>query len=895
MPHALLTSSALVALAAYLHDLGKLAERARVFENDPRLPAHLTLYCPFHKDGGWHSHKHAAHTALAFGAIEDLLPDTLRGDVHPFTGRVHADTAADVTDATDSLVNAAAAHHKPATFLQWIVATADRVASGFEREEFEQYNRAEDKQPDGLNHYTSRQLTLFEQMQRTSSGSLAWRYPLAPLAPRTLFPVKASDCERRDNSAAQAEYRTLWDDFVAGLKRIPASHRNNPALWLDHFDSLWLTCTHSVPAATAFGVRPEVSLYDHSRATAALAVALWRWHEATGDTGEQAIGALRGRSDFDTRKLLLIQGDFFGIQDFVFAAGGESRKHAAKLLRGRSFQVSLFTELAALRLLDELGLPATSQIINAAGKFMIVAPNTDDVRTRLAAIRDDLNRWFMDHTFGQAGIGLAWTEAACADFLRDRNARDDQTPFARLMTRLHQQLDIAKHQRFALCEQGGRVFVDTDFATGPCAYNGRLPADSASDGIASCALSRDQIRIGESLTRLDRILVVEDTARPALREHRGLRLLEAPLFGYALAFTANEDATGRFGELAERGQLRRCWDFSAPGADDPQGTRPLWQGFARRFISGHVPLMCNDDLGPLRDRYTGLIGDTELPAAGELKPLDLLACEDRRPQPDNPDRWQGVASLGVLKGDIDNLGELFRVGLKQPTFAKMAALSRQVNGFFAIYLPWLLAREFPATYTVFAGGDDFFLIGPWRSTQRLAARLRDEFAAYVAHNPAIHFSAGIATRKPGTPIHAIADLAEDALEAAKRHDGKNAVTCFRETVSWSQWPVIESAFARLEQLRAETDLSTGFVYGLQQFIELRRAERAGMPEAAIWRSRLAYRTRRFVVDKKKGLAEDERRHLTQRITQDIGGNGIETLGSAYRIVLFNHLYQFRDR
>ena len=43
-------------------------------------------------------------------------------------------------EATDSLINAAAAHHKPDTFLQWVVATADRVASGFEREEFDQYN-----------------------------------------------------------------------------------------------------------------------------------------------------------------------------------------------------------------------------------------------------------------------------------------------------------------------------------------------------------------------------------------------------------------------------------------------------------------------------------------------------------------------------------------------------------------------------------------------------------------------------------------------------------------------------------------------------------------------------------------------------------------------------------
>ena len=28
----------------------------------------------------------------------------------------------------------------------------------------------------------------------------------------------------------------------------------------------------------------------------------------------------------------------------------------------------------------------------------------------------------------------------------------------------------------------------------------------------------------------------------------------------------------------------------------------------------------------------------------------------------------------------------------------MAALSRQVNGFFAIYLPWLLARDFRNIY-----------------------------------------------------------------------------------------------------------------------------------------------------------------------------------------------------
>lgn len=898
MSHPLMDASSRVALAAYLHDLGKFAERARVFHDDPHLDTHLQLYCPFHEEGRWFSHQHAAHTALAFSATEKHLPDTLRGDVAPFTGRQYAGSE-NSSNATDSLINAAAAHHKPDTFLQWIIATADRVASGFEREEFERYNQAADQRANGLNHYTSRQLTLFEQIRLSGEAPtetcLAQRYPLRMLSPRNIFPASAKACEGSDNNAAQAEYRSLWDHFVAGLDQIPPSHRQNLPLWFDHFDSLWLACTHAIPAATAFGVRPEVSLYDHSRAAAALAAALWRWHETQGQTDVEAVQRLRSRGDFDEAKFLLIQGDFFGIQDFIFATGGESRKHAAKLLRGRSFQVSLFTELAALRVLDELGLPATSQIVNAAGKFMIVAPNTDDVRQRLDALRAELDDWFMARTFGLAGIGLAWTPASCADFLRRNGEKNEDAPFSKLMTRLHQQLDIAKHQRFNLCAHGGKVFSDANFALGACPYNGRLPADDTSGEVASCALSRDQIAIGESLIRFDRILVMEAGTRDELREQRMLRPLEVDLFGYVVAFTASEEATGRFGELAGNGKLRRCWDFSLPDADDRDGSAALWSGFARRFISGYVPRVGTDDGGPLRERYRGLV-DESLPAIGELKTLDMLACEDRHPSDINPEQWLGVAALGVLKGDIDNLGELFRVGLKQPTFAKMAALSRQVNGFFAIYLPWLLARDFPNVYTVFAGGDDFFLIGPWRSVQKLGARLRDEFHHYAAENEGIHFSAGIATQKPGAPIHSIAELAEDALSAAKEHNGKNAVTCFGETVTWPQWPALEAALARLNELRRDMYLSTGFVYGLQQFVDLRRKEKEGrVAEAAIWRSRLAYRTRRFVVDKRRGLNEEERRSHTTRIIKDIGGAGIETLGPAYRIVLFNHLYQFRDR
>lgn len=917
--HPLQQATTRVALAAYLHDLGKFAERAGIYAKDARLDAHLQLYCPYHQEGkapGWFSHRHAAHTALAFDDIEPWLPALLGRESAPFVARRRAgDSVSSDQAATDSLINASAAHHRPDTLLQWIIATADRVASGFERESFERYNHAREERRSGLDHYTSRQLTLFEQMRLNGSEaapeqdeqSLRWRYPLRALAPTTLFPQPAALCEGRDRAAAQAEYARLWQQFMNGLQQIPAAHRAQLPLWLDHFDSLWLTATHAIPSATAFGVKPEVSLYDHSRTTAALAAALWRWHEAAGQTDAAAAQRLRERRDFGEQKFLLIQGDFFGIQDFIFASGGDTRKHAAKLLRGRSFQVSLFTEVAALRILDALGLPSVSQVMNAAGKFLIVAPHTPQVIAALHELRGEFDRWFLQHTFGLAGMGLAWQAASCNDFLV-RDKADSTNGFAALRTRLVEQLDRAKHARFDLCGSGAHVFAAADYRHGPCAYNGRLPADrTAQDGRPgdkpSCALSRDQIAIGTALVqRFERLLVVRETGTDVLHDGARLQRLELSLFGYRLAFTAEEEASGRFGDLAAGGLLRRCFDFSLPGADDADGTAPLWHGYARRFISGYVPRAGGRERAQ-RDRYVGVALD-DFPDVGELLPFDLLASEDRRGTEDDTG-WQGVAALGVLKGDIDNLGELFRVGLQQPTFAKHAALSRQVNSFFSIYLPWLLAREYPKVYTVFAGGDDFFLIGPWRTVQKLAARLRGEFHRYVAENAALHFSAGIATQKPGAPVHVLAELAEEALEQAKKHvepataktpaHAKNAVTCFGQTVAWSRWPQLDGALQRLDDLRREANLSAGYVYSLLQFIDLREQEAAGRPEAAMWRARFQYRTRRFVVDRIKGLDEAGRQRRFVELAADIGQRGIDQLGASYRIVLFNHLYQFRDR
>lgn len=891
-----LAASCRMALGALLHDVGKFAERAGIEIDTETLETHLQLYARRQEAGGkqWYTHRHAAYTALAIDRLEPWLPRLVGTEMTPFT-------AWKDVDVDDSLINAAARHHTPETFLQWIIATADRVASGFERESFDRYNDADEGTSTKLNHIAARQLTLFEQIRLNDDVAKqppTMRYPLQPLSPLTLFPVPATETETSDQTKARAEYRALWDAFIQALADIPAAHRERLDLWLDHFETLWLTFTHAIPSATAFGAKPEVSLYDHSKAVAALAVALWRYHQEREDDPATVAAAQRTRADWDDAKFLLIQGDLFGIQEFIFASGGETQRRAAKLLRGHSFYVGLLTECAAMRVLDALALPPTSQIINAAGKFLIVAPNTEATLTALTRVRAELDAWCLTHSFGQSGVGLAWLPATCNDFLNGRDQPNAHGRFRELMKRLFAQLEQAKAQRFGLCAAEAPApafdgFLDQfDNTRGACQIDGRSPAVTAivegGRTIQVGRLAKDQIDLGNWLTSCERLLVSRQDILSG-------KTLGVDLFGYRIGFTGSEDDSGRFGPEVRKGNLLRAWDFSLPDAD---GRRSLWNGYARRAINAYIPRFAGDEAQDawLREKYQGGEPDETFdPAPREPKTFNHLAGEDLTLDAHN--RWIGIRALTTLKGDVDNLGLIFQQGLEAPTFAKMAALSRQMNAFFALYLPWRCRTRYPNAYTVFAGGDDFFLLGPWQAQMDLARDLRIEFTRYVAGNPGIHFSAGLSMTKPGLPVRHLAEIGEQALEAAKTcRPEKDSVTCFGQTVPWTTFDALDAASGELTRLAGELGLSTGYLYGLLELID--KAERIReRPENAIWHSQFAYRTVRML-ESAAGLRgkdkDDERRRLLMQLAQVIAQQGIERFGGAYRIPLFTHLYQNRD-
>ena len=252
-------------------------------------------------------------------------------------------------------------------------------------------------------------------------------------------------------------------------------------------------------------------------------------------------------------------------------------------------------------------------------------------------------------------------------------------------------------------------------------------------------------------------------------------------------------------------------------------------------------------------------------------------------------RDEGQKALMTLKGDVDNLGTIFQEGIQPANIAKMAALSRQMNLFFSLWLPAYCAEQSQSMYTVFAGGDDFFLIGPWYSTQKVAHAMQQAFAHYVAENPKIHFSVGMVMSKSNIPVPRLGDLAEEALEKSKKIDvDKNAVTIFNRSVKWADWKQLCDLEEEIHRLADTYKISTSYLYSLIRLCE--QAANAENIESTMWRSRFYYRTARYVTDK---LSKETRNKALSEISISLGDKGIGTYKLNFAIPLTNYFYQKR--
>ncbi len=784
----------LISLAGLLHDTGKLKHRAGY----EVLNEYNKMYCP---ENEFHKSKciHAAHTA-----------DFLDWFTEEF--KIQSE------NSELNLVNIASNHHKNSDDpFEEIIRKANRLSSGFEREEL-----------DNSGTYNKDKLeSIFSQLYLNKKPT-KYYYPLEKLS----FDVVPTKDSVSDD--AKLKYENLYKCFVNDLKKIDRN-TDFDVFW-DSLEYLYEIYAWSVPSSSYFSY-PRISLFDHSKTTAAIAQALYGFHKSGNTLSVDKIRSIK------EREFLLVQGDFAGIQNFIFSRMGESNKFAAKILRARSFFVSLATDLAAYDICKRAGLTKAAIVMNAGGKFTLLLPNTPESIKSVYGVEQGINDYFEDITFGETKFVIEFVEASDSDFKSDS--------FARKMEEVVHELEVKKlrSKPLKIVFDG---YLDSVSENGVCKVCGKHAATTTEDSTPICKYCSEFKKIGESLVKSNYFSVVPYAGRMQIVK------------GYGLVFKKDSKAY-------------LIYDLKN---DD------VFRGLAKSRIAGYVPRISQDEVDI--KKYNDDEGTFE---EGEIKTFHMLS-EDAKRFNESGD-LVGEGFLGILKADVDNLGRIFVEGFKgNVSISKIVSLSRMMDFFFTGWLQNKLKQRYTSVYTVFSGGDDLFLIGPFDQIIDLALEIDKHLKEYTK-NEDIHLSCGVYFAKDKIPVYQMAQRTEDILEEAKS-SGKNRIGIFGRVITWDRFEKMIEDEKFVQLLDRVKEKSWAFVYSLFWYIH--SAERAlssvskkNISEAArdmMWKPLFVYQVYRNLGGKKgDDTLKEEFLDYFVELIQRFGGD--------LHVALSNYVYRNR--
>ena len=184
--------------------------------------------------------------------------------------------------------------------------------------------------------------------------------------------------------------------------------------------------------------------------------------------------------------------------------------------------------------------------------------------------------------------------------------------------------------------------------------------------------------------------------------------------------------------------------------------------------------------------------------------------------------------LGVLKADADSLGRVIDAVLRANTDLRpFAAFSKQLEAFFAADLKAEIESgrdpRWRWIYTIFAGGDDLIMVGPWDVMLDFAGRLYELFRATFGGR-GLTISAGLALCKPMRPIKGVVAEADRLLEQAKA-EPKDQLACFGQVWKWKDHAIIMGDARRLVGWVDAGQMERGWLHTLLGLVEVRHPAR----------------------------------------------------------------------
>ena len=812
-------------LAALLHDIGKFYQRAdeNLFLNGKRNnqteigDVSFTLaqsICPA-KENGRFGYHHVVWTSEFFERKSKQFKalNLLQGTFDP------------LKETDDNLINLSVNHHKPQTPKQAIVTLADWWSAGIDRTQphtFEKEEGADDRKIQwGKERY--KKIPLYSIFNSIKDGKFnnAFKLSILDIGEKNFqFPKMIEGILNANDNGL---YNQLWKKFFEEFDELPYDSVNG---FTESLLYLLKKYTWAIPSNTMD--MANVSLYEHFKTTAAFADCIYSYYskhetEFNWNNNDKRLTIKNG-----VFPVLLVGCDISGIQKFIYNI---STSKAAQSLKGRSFYLQLLIDSIIQKIITHEDIQATigHVIYSSGGIFYMLLPNNTEVLRALAEIKGEIEKELWNEHKGKIFVNLAsvpfafLTKERTIDY---QGNNDKSTNLGGLWKKLAEELLKQKNQKFKtllidnfdefFCPENEKLTTGGEVKV--CAVTGEELSISAQIKIENldCIVSKavaDQIALGKALKDADFLITYKDPKDESKYLNNSLcpKMEVVGIDNYL--FNKQELIKDNADRRITSADVSRVKKFNNTNFLDAKiKGQKISYGF--QFYGGNQQAMNN------------------------YKPKTFEGLTQK-----NPDDASSETYLGILRMDVDNLGNIFINGLpeKQRTFAAYATLSFQLDLFFSGYLNTIREKYKDWVNILYSGGDDVFAVGRWKEIIEFAADIRDSFEKFIGRDD-ITISGGIAIVNNKFPIAKAAELAGEAEKFSKKFENKNAITFLGETVSWDkEYDIVLMYKNSFIDMINSHHMSRSILHKLMQFASIQQYNNRMVLEDTSFKPDLSYK------------------------------------------------------
>ena len=518
--------------------------------------------------------------------------------------------------------------------------------------------------------------------------------------------------------------------------------------------------TSFIPSSTYKKEVADISLYMHSKLTAAIATSMKLYFE------EKSIEDYKKYCFTDSTlfraetSFMMISGDISGIQDFIYTVPSTG---ALKSLRGRSVYLEMLLESIIDSLIDDLRLTRCNLLYSGGGHFYILGSATEEAKSIVKRVESSINQWLLKHVGTKLYIALGMATCSGNDLIQG----EMQHALFGNASREASKGKISRYTKENLADL----------------FNPNSALNSVGEGDKECSICHTSsvqlfpygdtdslaCHMCDSLYSLGELLVQENEYILGVAEPQEV-LQNIPCIPIYSSDSTNlyiigKDTLEKIGYDAEWKHLYVI-NESATGS---QVANRLW-------LADYVS----------RKKNGAVYDFSELAELSGSKNV-------------------GIQRLGVLRADVDNLGAAFIGGFisnnkENPfhfnTFSRYADISRALSMFFKVGVNKIVAANVSGiedlkdtyriwkgsssekghTHIIYSGGDDVFLVGPWDELIEVAIDIRKRLIDLT--DGKITLSAGLGMFTHDFPITKMAEITGELESVAKDMPKKDSIALF---------------------------------------------------------------------------------------------------------------------